>query len=316
MSEHQSNYSVKTQTKLQICLFATQQPLADSIAKLMNGNCYELNCFNLIEDLIDFVIKYYKEIDCLILSVSERLKSGLKRLWQAEILLPTVIVEAELVDLASKTINSTDCLTDIKISNIYHGAEIRLYSTQLKEINSYVRLAINKFISLAAENEGDCLELPEIQAAGVKKSLVAQQRRSIDKLKQRLSHMGFFYKRNPESFWLNLPPKQQQELDREIRQSYRQILLTYFEDDSSIKGLIDEFVDRAFFADISTSQIIEIHMDLIDNFAYQLKIEGRNDDILLDYRLPLIDIVSHLCEMYRRSIPKSDVSMNLLFAVK
>ena len=312
MSEHQSNSSVKTKTKLQVCLFAAQQPLADSIAKLTNGDCYELNCFNLIEDFINFATKYYERIDCLVLSVGNGLKSGLKRLRQAEILLPTVIIEAELVDMAFATKDLNDYLTDSKISEIYHKAEIRLYPTQLKEINTYVQLAINKFITLAAENEGDRHKPQET----IKKSLVAQQRRLSDKLKQRLSYMGLFYKRNPESFWLNLSPEQQQKLDRQIRQSYRQILLTYFDENSSTNHLIDEFVDRAFFADISTSQIIEIHMDLIDNFAYQLRIEGRSDDILLDYRLPLIDIVSHLCEMYRRSIPKSDVSMNLLFAVK
>jgi circadian clock protein KaiA len=90
----------------------------------------------------------------------------------------------------------------------------------------------------------------------------------------------------------------------------------YFTHDGDINKLIDEFVDRAFFADISTSQILEIHMDLMDDFSHQLKIEGRNDDILLDYRLPLIDIISHLCEIYRRSIPESDASLNLLFTVE
>jgi len=41
----------------------------------------------------------------------------------------------------------------------------------------------------------------------------------------------------------------------------------------------------------------------MDQFSQQLKLEGRSDEILLDYRLTLIDIVAHLCEMYRRSIP-------------
>jgi len=51
-------------------------------------------------------------------------------------------------------------------------------------------------------------------------------------------------------------------------------------------------------------QIIEIHMELIDEFSKQLKLEGRNDEVLLDYRLTLIDILAHLCEVYRCSIPK------------
>jgi len=45
-------------------------------------------------------------------------------------------------------------------------------------------------------------------------------------------------------------------------------------------------------------------MELIDEFSKQLKLEGRNDEVLLDYRLTLIDILAHLCEVYRCSIPK------------
>ena len=45
-------------------------------------------------------------------------------------------------------------------------------------------------------------------------------------------------------------------------------------------------------------------MDLMDILAKQLKLEGRSDEVLLDYRLTLIDVIAHLCEMYRRSIPR------------
>ncbi len=51
-------------------------------------------------------------------------------------------------------------------------------------------------------------------------------------------------------------------------------------------------------------QIIEIHMEVIDEFAQQLRLEGRSDEALLDYRLTLIDILAHLCETYRCSIYK------------
>jgi circadian clock protein KaiA len=33
-------------------------------------------------------------------------------------------------------------------------------------------------------------------------------------------------------------------------------------------------------------------------------LEGRSEDILLDYRLTLIDVIAHLCELYRRSVPQ------------
>jgi len=45
-------------------------------------------------------------------------------------------------------------------------------------------------------------------------------------------------------------------------------------------------------------------MDLMETFAKQLKLESRSEEILLDYRLTLIDVIAHLCEMYRRSIPR------------
>jgi circadian clock protein KaiA len=321
MSEYQDNYlsSETRPTKLQVCLFSTQSQLWDWLSKLLNSDRYELKCLDLMEDLTDFVIGNYEQIDCLILSCNEKLDSAINRLWQAEILLPTVILEEEFGNWQTKANALNAYITDLEAetSNLYHQAEIRLYPKQLKEINSYINLAINKFISLAPSSKTSkysaCKGQEDIR---VQKSLITQQRRLTEKLKERLGYLGFFYKRNPDSFWPNLSQPEQEKLAAQISQSYRQILLIYFTDGGEINKLIDEFVDRAFFADISTSQILEIHMELMDDFSHQLKIEGRNDDILLDYRLPLIDIISHLCEMYRRSIPESDVSLNLLFTVE
>lgn len=319
MSDHQDNNYISletTPTKLQVCLFATQQPLRDWVSKLLNGDRYELKCVGLREDLADFVIDNKEQIDCLILSFSEHLDSVINRLWQAEILLPTIVIEAEAGSGETEADDLAACIIDLETRNIYHQAEIRLYPKQLKEINSYINLAINKFISLTPGSKAELLSANKQDQAEVQKSLIAQQRRLTDKLKDRLGYLGFFYKRNPDAFWPNLSKPEQKELEAKISQNYRHILLAYFTYNTEINKLIDEFVDRAFFANISASQILEIHMDLMDDFAHQLKIEGRNDDILLDYRLPLIDIISHLCEMYRRSIPESDASINLLFTVE
>jgi circadian clock protein KaiA len=320
MSDHQVNYSSSgtTPTKLQICLFSTQSQLGDLVSKLLNSDRYELKCLGLIEDFTDCVVDNYEHIDCLILSLNEQLDSLLNRLWQSEILLPTVILEAESINGETEDVKKfSACLIDLEVSNIYHQAEVRLYPKQLKEINSYINLAINKFISLAPScKTGSYDPNQSLQSTVAPRSLILQQRRLTDKLKERLGYLGFFYKRNPDSFWPNLSAAEQEKLANQIAQSYRQILLLYFDHANEINQLIDEFVDRAFFANISTSQILEIHMDLMDDFAHQLKIEGRNDDILLDYRLPLIDIISHLCEIYRRSIPESDASINLLFTVE
>ncbi|MEM6611428.1 MAG: circadian clock protein KaiA [Cyanobacteria bacterium P01_C01_bin.72] len=323
MSDFPDNHSSSETlpAKLQICLYSTQKKLCDLASQLLDSNCYELKCYALIDDLADYIVSNSQQIDCLILRVDEQLDSLVGRLCQAEIFLPTVLLESETVSVAAEKADDF-AISITEASDIYHQAEIRLYPTQFKEISSYISLAINKFVSLAPNlNDEEMVHTPltstpEAPKMEVKRSLKVQQRRLTDKLKERLSYWGFFYKRNSDSFWGNLSDAQQGELADKISQSYRQILLAYFDQDVEINKLIDEFVDRAFFADISTSQILEIHMDLMDDFAHQLRIEGRNDDILLDYRLPLIDIIAHLCEMYRRSIPDADNSMNLLFAVE
>ena len=89
---------------------------------------------------------------------------------------------------------------------------------------------------------------------------------------------------------------------QELKSEYRQILLRYFTTDKNLKRKIDKFINSLFYANIPVPQIIEMHMDLIDEFSQQLKLEGRNDEMLLDYRLVLIDILAHLCEIYRREI--------------
>ena len=91
---------------------------------------------------------------------------------------------------------------------------------------------------------------------------------------------------------------------QEIKSEYRQILIKYFTADKYLKGKIDRFINSVFYANIPVPQIIEIHMELIDEFSQQLKLEGRSDEMLIDYRLVLIDILAHLCELYRRQVSR------------
>jgi KaiA C-terminal domain len=91
----------------------------------------------------------------------------------------------------------------------------------------------------------------------------------------------------------------------ELKSDYRQILINYFTTDKTLKEKIDKFINALFCANIPVPQIIEIHMELIDEFSKQLRLEGRSDESLLDYRLTLIDILAHLCEVYRNSMPSS-----------
>jgi circadian clock protein KaiA len=97
---------------------------------------------------------------------------------------------------------------------------------------------------------------------------------------------------------------EQQAVLQQLKSEYRVILINYFTADDTLQELIDKFINALFCANIPVPQIIEMHMEIIDEFSKQLKLEGRSDEALLDYRLTLIDILAHLCEAYRSSVPK------------
>jgi circadian clock protein KaiA len=99
-----------------------------------------------------------------------------------------------------------------------------------------------------------------------------------------------------------MPSTTQEEFLQQLKADYRQILLNYFTNDKTVKQQIDKFIHLVFNAKIPVPQIIEIHMELIDDFSKKLKIEGRSDEVLLDYRITLIDVLAHLCEIYRCSL--------------
>ena len=104
-------------------------------------------------------------------------------------------------------------------------------------------------------------------------------------------------------FFEQMNPDQKEEFLEQIKSDYRQILIGYFKNDISLKEKIDKFINAIFHANIPVPKIIEIHMELVDEFSKQLKLEGRSDytSLLVDYRLALIDMLARLCELYRRS---------------
>ena len=297
-------------TKLSICLFSTQQHLGDSLASLLKGDRYEFECLSVVGDFEKFVRENYEKTDCLILALCDRSNAIADWLWQSKILLPTIIIQVEQTSDKPINTHSTISLQDLTRTIVYHQAELYLYPTQLIDIELYINLAIGKLIDLTLD------DLQEPKRSEREKLLVAQQLRLTKKITAKLGHSGACYQRDPHNFYANLSSQKQEQLYERLSSSYRQIVIDYFDKDYRIDKLIDEFADRAFFANISTSQIIEIHMELIDDFSQQLKLQGRSNDVLLDYRLPLIDVISHLCEIYRRSISGKDFSLEQLFAVE
>lgn len=110
---------------------------------------------------------------------------------------------------------------------------------------------------------------------------------------------------NSQQWFKDMSPAKKQEILEQLKSDYRKILIDYFISDKNLKVAIDNFINTLFYANIPVPQIIEIHMELIDEFSKQLKLEGRSDETLLDYRLTLIDILAHLCEVYRCAISKT-----------
>ncbi|AFZ58745.1 KaiA family protein [Anabaena cylindrica FACHB-243] len=107
-----------------------------------------------------------------------------------------------------------------------------------------------------------------------------------------------------QQWFQEMSPAEKQEILEKLKSDYRVILINYFTTDKNLKIIIDKFINALFYANIPVPRIIEMHMELIDEFSKQLRLEGRSDETLLDYRLTLIDILANLCEAYRCSVSK------------
>ena len=64
-----------------------------------------------------------------------------------------------------------------------------------------------------------------------------------------------------------------------------------FRDPAAANQALESFVNTAFFSDLPITKTVEIHMNLIDGFSKQLKLEGHKNDFLQDYRLALLDVL-------------------------
>ncbi len=117
-------------------------------------------------------------------------------------------------------------------------------------------------------------------------------------------HVWACHKQKNQQFFPQMNQGEKQELLSQIKSDYRDILLNYFSTDKNLQEKINKFINNVFYAHIPVPYIIEVHMELIDEFSTHLKLEGRSNETLLDYRLTLIDILAHLCEIYRAAVSK------------
>lgn len=177
----------------------------------------------------------------------------------------------------------------------YHEAEVHLPPDQLEQLSYSLDAALARVLGQGEPAVG----APGSDAAGP----LPEGWRLATRLKERLGLLGLFYKRDPERFLRKLGESERSELLDSLQRTYRDLLLSYFRDPAAANQALESFVNTAFFSDLPITNTVEIHMNLIDGFTKQLRLEGHRTEFLQDYRLALLDVMAHLCEMYRRSIP-------------
>jgi circadian clock protein KaiA len=286
---------------LQIYVLARSKESLAEAGQRLSSNRFAVCLGTTVEESLGQLRDRVGQIDCLITEES-LIAQWLPALTAAGILLPLVVV-------APAAAIPEPNHPYLPWAETYHGAIVATASDDLDDLEPSIHQAIQQFLALPAESctlSAD--SAPADRSVDPTPSspdpLTTQQDRLTDKLKARLGYLGVYYKRNPEYFLRNMSQVDRETLLNQLRIDYREIVLGYFANDANLNQNIDTFVNQAFMADISVSLIVEMHMDLMDEFSKQLKLEGRSEEILLDYRLTLIDVIAHLCEMYRRSIPR------------
>ena len=266
---------------------------------------YELTQFSTELDFWSFISQGVSHVDCLIFQENPALQPLLNQLQTQAIFFPAIVLKSTLQPASCLLPNIEPTQAEAASSKfVYHAAMLELSITQLSQIHLAIAQAINRFIDLPSIKPlNTAASAPEMPLKA-HQTIAAQQQRLSEKLKERLNYLGIYYKRNPRNFLRRMTQPQKEALLNHLKAEYRSIILSYFADTADLNQQLDNFVNGAFFADVPIAQIVEIHMDLMDEFAKQLKLEGRSDEILQDYRLTLIDTIAHLCEMYRRSIPR------------
>ncbi|NER20644.1 MAG: circadian clock protein KaiA [Symploca sp. SIO1C2] len=300
--------------QLTLCTFVPSESLLKSLSKFLSSERFVVHTTDSEPEFFALVEEHRQYLDCLIFQDNGSLPPIINRLYEQGILLPVVIFlkESEALTTSvnlnyqSDEVNITNGAIPVNFKYLFHSAEVQVSTSQLPEITKLIDQAIARFLYLSpfCSIPHKLVNVDESTELTQRNFLMHQQRRLSEKLQERLGYLGVYYKRNPQLFLRHLPAAEQHKFLENLKLEYCHILLKYFSTDSNLNQKIDRLVEQAFFADISISRIVEIHMELIDEFSKQLKLEGRNESILLDYRLTLIDVIAHLGEMYRRSIPR------------
>jgi circadian clock protein KaiA len=281
--------------------------IKQTLSQLLSSDRYNVTVVSNLESLVSLLTKSPNAQDCLVIfgdaiqnasqEVTIDVESAVDHLGMLNIFIPTILVLENFYEQSDPHYEQSE-------SKDFYRAIVSINFEQIQNLPTIIDQAIATFIKAVPQIQHQVYV--NIPNTPISESLTVQQQRLADKLNERLGYLGVYYKRDSRLFLRNLSPEDREEYIGRLKSIYRTIILEYFsEKNNDLNQKIDEFVNLSFFADISVSQVLEIHMELMDDFAKQLRLEGRNDEVLLDYRITLIDMIAHLCELYRRSIPRS-----------
>ena len=287
---------------------ADSTDLAPLLGRYLSVERYLVQYFTDRAQFLDYVEMVKYDLDCLVFYSEQQLLPAINYLYDRGLILPVVIIHWLTPPNSQSHASDPQPNLSISSSYIYQPSEVIVAVTELASIDGAIDKAIAKFLNLTPIMPSSEDAQPPITQTQIEipepSFLLQQQRRLSEKLNERLGYLAVYYKRSPSQFFRHLDRHHKQELLDRLKLQYRQIVLEYFADSREIDDKIDEFVSKVFFRDLAVSEIVKIHMELMEEFSDQLKLEGRSEEILLEYRLTLIDIMAHLCEMYRRSVPR------------
>ena len=264
---------------LTIALLLTTPNLVDACQQwLPNTRYYSLDLSQPDQadeplDLVSTLEAQQEEIDAVVVEQHLLDASSREQLLSRGLLFPAVVVG------------------EMKGHVDYHAEELHLADDQLAQLGYTVDAAISRFLRQGrADGRSDDDGLASVDKLS-------------RRLQERLGYLGVFYKRDPSRFLGSLPTEERRELLESLQRTYRDLLISYFSDPAASNQALESFVNTAFFSDLPITRTVDIHVDQIDEFWKQLRLEGHKSEFLQDYRLALLDVMAHLCEMYRRSIP-------------
>lgn len=262
---------------LTIASLLREPRLAQACGQWLQGGRYQLVSLDPGENPVEVLDQRREDFDAVLLEQGVLAAEVFRALGEKGLFLPAVVIG------------------EVTGRQEYHDAEVHLPPDQLAQLSYSFDAAVSRFLRRGLANGSR-------QETGPGNDL-SNRWKLANRLHGRLGYLGVYYKRDPSRFLRHLGESERENLLDSLKLTYRDLLISYFQDPAAANQALESFVNTAFFSDLPITNTVEIHMNLIDEYDKQIKLEGHKTDFLQDYRLALLDVMAHLCEMYRRSIP-------------